>query len=222
VIVQDGLRRMCAEQEDVYYYITVMNENYRQPAMPAGVEAGIVRGIYRVREAAPATPDAPHVQLLGSGTILREVLAAADLLQNDFGVAADVWSVTSFTELRRDGLDVERWNLLHPEEAPRVPYVRSVLAGHPGPAIAATDYIKTHADQIRPFLDRRYVALGTDGYGRSDYRRKLREFFEVDRHFVAVAALKALADEGRIEPAQVGAALKKYGIDPAKPNPVTI
>ena len=222
VIVQDGLRRMCAEQEDVYYYITVMNENYRQPAMPAGVEAGIVRGIYRVREAAPATPDAPHVQLLGSGTILREVLAAADLLQNDFGVAADVWSVTSFTELRRDGLDVERWNLLHPEEAPRVPYVRSVLAGHPGPAIAATDYIKTHADQIRPFLDRRYVALGTDGYGRSDYRRKLREFFEVDRHFVAVAALKARADEGRIEPAQVGAALKKYGIDPAKPNPVTI
>ena len=222
VIVQDGLRRMCAEQEDVYYYITVMNENYRQPAMPAGVEAGIVRGIYRVREAAPATPDAPHVQLLGSGTILREVLAAADLLQNDFGVAADVWSVTSFTELRRDGLDVERWNLLHPEEAPRVPYVRSVLAGHPGPAIAATDYIKTHADQIRPFLDRRYVALGTDGYGRSDYRRKLREFFEVDRHFVAVAALKALADEGTIPAAKVAEALRAYGIDPAKPNPVTI
>ena len=220
VIVHDGLRRMCAEQEDVYYYITVMNENYRQPAMPPGFEAGIVKGIYPVREAEAGA--APRVQLFGSGTILREVLAAADLLQSDFGVAADVWSVTSFTELRRDGLEAQRWNLLHPEDAPRRSYLQTVLDGHPGPVVAATDYIKTHADQVRPFVERRYVALGTDGYGRSDFRRKLREFFEVDRHFVATAALKALADDGVLPPATVSEALRRYGIDPAKPNPVTV
>jgi pyruvate dehydrogenase E1 component len=230
VIVQDGLRRMCAEQEDVYYYITVMNENYKQPPMPEGVQAGIVKGMYLLRDSAAETMEAgpppadaaPRVQLFGSGTILREVLAAADLLRGDFGVVADVWSVTSFTELRRDGLDVQRWNLLHPEEPPRRSYVEQCLAGRAGPAIAATDYVKTHADQIRPFLDRRYTALGTDGYGRSDYRRKLREFFEVDRHFIAVAALKALADEGTIAASRVSEALKRYGIDAAKPNPVTV
>ena len=222
VIVQDGLRRMCAEQEDVYYYITVMNENYRQPAMPAGVEQGIIKGMYLVRDGRESAPDAPRVQLLGSGTILREVLAAADLLRDDFGVAADVWSVTSFNELRRDGLDAQRWNLLHPEDPPRHSYIEEVMRGRRGPAVAATDYIKTHADQIRPFIGRRYTSLGTDGYGRSDYRRKLREFFEVDRRFVALAALKALADEGTIPAAKVSEALRAYGIDPAKPNPVTI
>jgi len=157
-----------------------------------------------------------------SGTILREVIAGAELLAKDFGVSSDVWSVTSFNQLRRDGLDAQRWNMLHPEEKARRAYVEECLADRRGPIVAATDYIKTFADGIRPFLDRRYVALGTDGYGRSDYRRKLRAFFEVDRHYVAVAALKALADEGTIEPATVVKALKQYGIDPYKPNPVTV
>ncbi len=159
---------------------------------------------------------------MGSGSILREVEAAADLLLSDFGVAADIWSVTSFNELRRDGIDAERWNLLHPKEEQRVPYVTQALEKHEGPAIASTDYIRTFADQIRPYLNRRYVALGTDGFGRSDMRSKLREFFEVDRRYVALAALKALADEGTIDRGTVAKAIEKYGIDPAKPNPVTV
>jgi pyruvate dehydrogenase E1 component len=212
---------MYAEQEDVFYYITVMNENYQHPDMPAGSEAGILKGMYLLREGA-AEKKTPRVQLLGSGTILREVIAGADLLQNDFGIAADVWSVTSFNQLRRDGLAAQRWNMLHPEAAPRRSYVAESLGDRPGPLVAATDYVKTFADGIRPFVDRRYAVLGTDGFGRSDFRRKLRAFFEVDRHFVALAALKALADEGTIKPSVVAAALKKYGIDPEKPNPVTV
>ena len=222
VIMQDGLRRMYAEQEDVYYYITVMNENYVHPDMPVGSEPGILKGMYRLREVAAEGKKIAHVQLLGSGTILREVIAGAELLAKDFGVSSEVWSVTSFNELRRDGLDVQRWNLLHPDEKPRRAYVEECFADRQGPIVAATDYIKTFADGIRPFLDRRYVALGTDGFGRSDYRRKLRAFFEVDRHYVAVAALKALADEGTIKPATVAQALKRYAIDPNKPNPVTV
>jgi pyruvate dehydrogenase E1 component len=159
---------------------------------------------------------------MGSGTILREVEAAAELLASDFGVAADVWSATSFTELRRDGLAVERWNLLHPEAEPRVPYVTQLLADRPGPLVAASDYLKAYADQIRPFVGRRFHALGTDGYGRSDYRRKLRDFFEVDRRWIALAALKALADDGTLPRAAVAAALRKLEIDPAKPDPVTV
>jgi pyruvate dehydrogenase E1 component len=223
VIVQDGLRRMVAEQEDVYYYITVMNENYVHPAMPAGVEDGILRGAYLLREGT-AEADAPRVQLMGSGTILREVLAAADLLAADFGVAADVWSATSFTELRRNGLAAERWNLLHPLDEQRVPYVTAALGSRPpGPLVAATDYIKTYADQIRPFVGgRRFHALGTDGFGRSDYRSRLRDFFEVDRRWVTLAALRALADDGSIEREAVGRALEKYQIDPAKADPVTV
>jgi pyruvate dehydrogenase E1 component len=217
VIVQDGLRRMYAEQEDVYYYLTVMNENYRHPPMPDGAEEGILRGMYLFREGAP---DGPRVQLLGSGTILREVIAAADLLQSDFGVAADVWSVPSFTELRRDGIAAERWNMLHPMEPPRRSYVETCLAARPdGPVVASTDYVRAFADQIRAFVPRPYRVLGTDGYGRSDYRRKLRYFFEVDRHFVALAALRALADEGAVEAAIVADAIRRYGIDPDKPNP---
>jgi pyruvate dehydrogenase E1 component len=222
VIVQDGLRRMYAEQEDVYYYLTVMNENYRHPAMPDGAEEGILRGMYLLREGpqVKARTKPPRVQLLGSGTILREVIAAADLLADDFGVVADVWSAPSFTQLRRDGLAVERWNLLHPAEERRVSYVEQQLAGRPaGPVIAATDYMKSFADQIRPFVPRRYAVLGTDGYGRSDYRSKLRYFFEVDRHFVTVAALRALADEGTLPAAKVAEAIARYGIDPDKPNP---
>ncbi len=217
VIIQDGLRRMLHDQEDVYYYITVMNENYRHPDMPKGVEKGILRGMYLLHEAKEA-----RVQLLGSGAILREVEAAAELLAADFNVAADVWSVTSFNELRRDGIDAERWNLVHPEEKARQSYVAQCLSGREGPVIASTDYVRTFADQIRPYLDRRYVTLGTDGFGRSDLRRKLREFFEVNRHYVAVAALKALADDGKLKPSVVAAAIKKYGLNPEKPNPVSV
>jgi pyruvate dehydrogenase E1 component len=218
VIVQDGMRRMYREKENCFYYITVMNENYPQPAMPEGAEDGIKRGIYRIREGGSAKA---RVQMLGSGTILREVLAAAELLERDFGVGADVWSVTSFNELRRDGIDATRWNMLHPDETPRVPYVTAQLEGTDGPVVAATDYIRTHADQIRPYLPRRYLTLGTDGFGRSDMRSQLRKFFEVNRWYVAVAALSALADEGAVERSRVREAIEKYRIDPDKPNPVT-
>jgi len=217
VIVQDGLRRMYAEQEDVFYYLTVMNENYRHPPMPEGAADGILRGMYLLAEGPPGEP---RVQLLGSGTILREVQAAAGLLADDFGVAADVWSVPSFTELRRDGLAAERWSMLHPTEPPRVSYVETCLNGRPaGPVVAATDYIKSFADQIRPFVLRRYRVLGTDGFGRSDYRRKLRAFFEVDRRYVAVAALHALAADGAVPASAAAEAIARYGIDAGKPNP---
>ncbi len=222
VIVQDGLRRMVSEQEDVYYYITVMNENYAHPAMPEGAKDGILRGLYLLADAGPAKKHAARVQLMGSGTILREVIAAVDLLRDDFDVSADIWSATSLTLLRRDGLEAERWNLLHPDQKPRRSYVAESLEGRSGPLVAATDYMKVFADQIRPFVDRRFVALGTDGYGRSDTREKLRSFFEVDRRWVAVAALKALADEGTIPQSQVAKAIAKYGIDPEKPSPVTV
>ncbi|MDA8110763.1 MAG: pyruvate dehydrogenase (acetyl-transferring), homodimeric type [Betaproteobacteria bacterium] len=219
VIVHDGLRRMLAEQEDVFYYITVMNENYEHPALPAGVEQGILKGMYLLRESKSKAES--RVQLLGSGTILREVLAAAELLEADWGVAADVWSATSFTELRRDGLAAERWNLLHPEEEPRVPYVTRCLQPHAGPVVAASDYIKTFADQIRPYVPRgrAYRVLGTDGFGRSDSRAKLRYFFEVNRHFVALAALQALAEQGEGQAKTVAEAIRKYGLDPRKPDP---
>src|SRR4029077_8323235 len=186
VIIHDGLRRMVAQQEDVFYYITVMNENYEHPAMPAGAEQAILKGMYLFRE---GSNKKPRVQLLGSGAILREVIAAAELLEKDWGVAADIWSATSMTELRRDGLAVERWNLLHPEAKPRVAYVSQCLEKRTGPVVAATDYIKTYSEQIRPLVPkgRVYKVLGTDGYGRSDSRAKLRGFFEVDRHYVTVA-----------------------------------
>jgi pyruvate dehydrogenase E1 component len=221
VIIHDGLRRMFKEQEDVFYYITLLNENYAHPALPKGAEEGILKGLYRLSEG-KGKKDAPRVQLLGSGAILREVIAAQGLLEKDFGVAADVWSATSFNELRREGLDVLRWNMLHPEEKPRETYVGKCLNAAPGPVVAATDYLKLYADQIRPFLNKTYMVLGTDGYGRSDYRRQLRKFFEVDRYFVTIAALKALADDGKIPAATVAAAIKKYGIDPSKPNPMTV
>jgi pyruvate dehydrogenase E1 component len=221
VIIHDGLRRMVANQEDVYYYITLMNENYEHPALPQGAEQGILKGLYLLKESKSKAKS--RVQLLGSGTILREVEAAAGLLEKDWGVAADVWSATSFTELRRDGLAAERWNLLHPEDKPKVPYVAQCLEKRAGPVVAASDYIKTFADQIRPFMprDRVYKVLGTDGFGRSDSRAKLRHFFEVDRSFVAIAALKALAETGEVPAKTVAEAIRKYGIDPAKPDPAT-
>jgi pyruvate dehydrogenase E1 component len=219
VIVHEGLRRMIGEQEDVYFYITLMNENYEHPEMPEGAEDGIVKGMYLFR-AGGGNKKTPRVQLLGSGTIFREVLAAADLLESDFGVAADVWSVPSFTELRREGLDVERWNRLHPTEEPKRSYVETMLADRSGPVIASTDYIKAFSDQIRPFVNRRYAVLGTDGFGRSDYRKALRRFFEVDRHFVALTALHALAQEGQVPNERVAEAISKYDIDPEKRNPM--
>jgi pyruvate dehydrogenase E1 component len=222
VIVQDGVRRMLADQEDVYYYITLMNENYQHPAMPENARDGILRGMYLLRDAGPVDKKTPRVQLFGSGAILREVEAAANLLDNEWKVSADVWSVTSFNELQRDGVAARRWNMLNPQEPQRRSYVAQCLDGRGGPGIAATDYIRTFAEQIHPYVGRRYVALGTDGYGRSDFRRKLREFFEVDRHFVAIAALKALADEDAIPAATVAKAVKKYGIDPNKPNPINV
>jgi pyruvate dehydrogenase E1 component len=219
VIVQDGLRRMYQEQENVFYYITCMNENYAHPALPAGAAEGILKGMYLLRSG-PAGK--VRATLFGSGTILREVLAAADLLEKDYGVAADVFSATSFSELRRDALAIERWNLLHPDEEPRRTYVQELLGDRTGPFIAATDYMKTVADQIRQWVPGRYAVLGTDGFGRSDSRAELRRFFEVDRHYVAIATLKALADDGKVEAKVVSQAMQSFGIDAEKPNPLTV
>ncbi len=226
VIIQHGLKRMYADQEDVFYYITLMNENYQHPAMPKGTEEGIIKGMYCLSESAlsggKGNKKAPQIQLLGSGTILREVIAAQQLLADDFGVAADVWSCPSFTELRREGQSVSRWNMLNPDKKPREPYVSQCLDRATGPVVAATDYMKIFADQIRPYIHKHYVVLGTDGFGRSDTREKLREFFEVDRRYIAVAGLKALADEGTIDKSKVAEAINKYGIDPQKPEPTTV
>jgi pyruvate dehydrogenase E1 component len=211
---------MVAEQEDVFYYLTLMNENYRHPPMPDGAQEGILRGMYRLRSATRSS--GPRVRLLGSGTILREVMEAAELLEGDWGVGAEVWSVTSFTELRRDGLEVERWNLLHPREPAREAYASVCLGEDPGiPVIAATDYIKAYPDQIRQWVPGRYRVLGTDGFGRSDTREALRRFFEVDRQFVVVAALKELADAGALEPARVSEAIARYELDPDAPIPTS-
>ncbi|QXI16482.1 pyruvate dehydrogenase (acetyl-transferring), homodimeric type [Pseudomonas hamedanensis] len=221
VIIQDGMRRMYVENEDIYYYITLLNENYPHPPMPEGVEQDILKGMYRLRH--PAQPESQHVQLMGCGSILEEVVAAAQLLERDFGVSSDVWSVTSLTELRRDGQDAERWNLLHPQQTPRISHVESCLQRAQGPVVVATDYMKIFADQIRPFVpNRRFVALGTDGFGQSDTRESLRRFFEVDRHFIALAALKALADDGAIAREKVDEAIVLYGIDPEKQNPAAV
>jgi pyruvate dehydrogenase E1 component len=227
IIIHQGLKRMVENQENVWYYITVMNENYPQPGLKKGQEDGILKGIYLLREGPAGSgmgKSIPRVQLLGSGTILREAIAAADMLEKEWGVAGDVWSVTSFTELRRDGIDAERWNLLHPSDKPRKPYVTELLEKSAGPIVATTDYMRLFADQIRAYIPRGrdYRVLGTDGFGRSDTRAKLREFFEVDRRYVTVAALRALADEGTVPAAKVADAIKKYGIDANKPNPVTV
>jgi len=225
VIIQDGMRRMYKEHEDVFYYITVMNENYVHPDMPKGAEEGIVKGMYLFRAAGKpkrGKKAPPTVQLVGSGTILREVIAAAELLESDFGVASDVWSATSFTQLRRDGIDAERWNMLNAAKKARKSYVAQCLEKRKGPVVAASDYMRLFADQIRPYVPKRFVALGTDGFGRSDTREKLRSFFEVDRYWVTVAALKALADEGELDAAKVTEAINKYDIDPEKPNPITV
>jgi len=219
VIIQEGLRRMVQNQEDVYYYITLMNENYSHPAMPEGSAEGILKGLYLFSK---SKAKGAKVQLMGSGVILREVIFAAELLEKDWGVSADIWSATSFNELRREGLDAERWNMLNPDKPQRLSYVAKCFAKAEGPVIASTDYMKSFAEQIRGFVSNRFVALGTDGYGRSDSREALRSFFEVDRYYVVVAALKALADDGKIPAAKVAEAIKKYKLDANKPNPTTV
>ena len=220
VIVHHGLDVMYGRGESKYFYITTMNETYQHPEMPSGVEQGIVRGMYRIESASAKAKNV--VQLMGCGTILREVREAAALLRTDFGVDADVWSLTSINELRRDGLDAERRNMLNPLEEARVPYITQLLEGASGPVIAATDYTKAFPDSLRAFIRQRYTVLGTDGFGRSDTRARLRHFFEVDRHFVVIAALRALAQEGRIEAGVVAEAIRRFGIDPAKPNPAQV
>jgi len=220
VIIQDGMRRMYEEKENKFYYITVMNENYQQPEMPIGCEEGIIKGMYLLNEVKPRNKK--RVQLLGSGTILREVEAAAQILADEFSIGADVWSATSFNELGRDAQAVIRWNMLHPEAPPRQSYVEECLAGRTGPVVAATDYVKAFAEQIREVVPSTYRVLGTDGYGRSDSREKLREFFEVNRYYIVVAALKALADEGVLKPAEVSKAIKKFNIDSNKTDPVLL
>ncbi|HKI86249.1 MAG TPA: pyruvate dehydrogenase (acetyl-transferring), homodimeric type [Thermoanaerobaculia bacterium] len=237
VIMHDGLRRMYRDEERVFYYITLMNENYPQPAMPKGVESAILKGLYQLRseevggrrkgasktaakgKAKPAASKVPRVQLMGSGTILREVEAAAGILARDFGVASDVWSAPSFNELKRDGEHTERWNRLHPNDPPKTSHVAHCLRGHDGPVIAASDYVRAFPEQIRPWVDRRFVTLGTDGFGRSDTRAALRSFFEVDRYHVVLAALDALAAEGALPKSKVGEAIGKFGLDPERADP---
>ena len=218
VIMQDGLKRMIENQEDVFYYITVMNENYSHPEMPKGSEADIIKGMYPF---STSKSKGEKVQLMGSGVILREVIEAQKILESDYGVSADVWSVTSFNELRKDALEADRWNRMNPDKTQKESHVVKLLKKAEGPIIASTDYMKSFAEQIAVFLPHKFVALGTDGFGRSDSREKLRHVFEVDRHYVVVAALKALSDEGKIKSSVVTDAIKKFKLDPNKPNPVT-
>jgi pyruvate dehydrogenase E1 component len=218
VIIQDGMQRMYEDKENCFYYITTMNENYQHPEMPEGVEAGIIKGMYALQKGTSKKKN--RVQLMGSGTILREVEAAADILRNDYGVESDVWSGTSDNQLARDGQDVNRYNMMHPESAAKIPYITQQLADAKGPVVAATDYMKMHFEQLRDFIPASLTVLGTDGFGRSDSREKLREFFEVNRYYVVVAALKALAEDGTIKVSEVSRAIKKFNIDSDKPNPV--
>ena len=218
VILTEGLRRMYDEKDNVFYYVTTMNEDYVHPDMPAGVEDAIIKGIYRLKEGKKSTKS-KRVQLMGSGSILREVEAAATLLSEDWGIESDIWSVTSVNELAREGQTCTRWNMLHPNETARKPYITELLESTNGPCIISTDYIKSYAEQLRAYMPRSYTVLGTDGFGRSDTRSQLRKFFEVDRYFVTVAALKALADQGNLESQVVADAISKYGIDPEKADP---
>ncbi len=219
VIVHDGMKRMYQQQDNVFYYITAMNENYHHPAMPEAAEEGILKGMYLLKE---SKAKGLKVQLMGSGTILREVMAAADLLKSDFKIEADIWSMTSINELAREASDVTRWNQLHPTKRAKQNYVGRMLNGRKGPAIIATDYNQTYSDQIRAYVPMQYVTLGTDGFGRSDTRANLRTFFEVNKYYVVVAALKALADDGEIDAKVVQQAIKKYNIDAEKPNPLKV
>jgi len=220
VIIHDGMRRMFKENERIYYYLTAMNENYVQPAMPKGAEEGIKKGLYKLKTV--GEQHSHRVRLLGGGTILREVEAAADILAKDWNVQCDVYSVTSFNELARDGQACERWNMLHPDDDHKVPYITRILDDSDAPVVSSTDYMKAYSDQVREYVSATFVTLGTDGFGRSDTRAKLREFFEVDRYYVTVAALHALSLDGKLDAKTVAKALQQYGIDPDKPNPATV
>jgi len=227
VIIHNGMTRMFTNNESVYFYVTAMNENYVHPAMPEGVEEGIIKGIYKLRDVADGDSQAASkftakVRLLGGGTILREVIEAANKLESEWNIGAEIYSVTSFNELARDGLDVERWNMLHPNDEPRIPYITQILGNDESPVVSSTDYMKTYSDQVREYVPASFTALGTDGFGRSDTREKLREFFEVDSRYVTIAALHALAKEGKMDAVTVAKAVQQYGIDPDKPNPATI
>lgn len=220
VIIQNGLQRMYVDKENVFYYITVMNENYHHPEMPKGAEAGIIKGMYLLKE---STSKAKlKVQLIGSGTILREIEAAAELLKADWKVHSDVWSITSANEVRKDAMSCQRYNRMHPGEKEKIPYITELLAERQGPVVAATDYMQAYVDRLSEFIPQRYTSLGTDGFGRSDTREKLRSHFEVDRYYIACAALKSLADDGEIPMGDVKKAMKKYGINPDKANPVEL
>ncbi|MBO1248865.1 pyruvate dehydrogenase (acetyl-transferring), homodimeric type [Comamonas denitrificans] len=222
VIMQDGMRRMVQNQENVFYYITLLNENYAMPGLTAGTEAQILKGMYLCQPGQKVPQSGLRVQLLGSGSILRESLAAQSILEKDWQISADVWSCPSFTELARDGQEVERWNLLHPLETPKTAFVAQQLAAHAGPVVASTDYVKAFPEQIRPYMPkgRSFKVLGTDGFGRSDFRTKLREHFEINRHYIVVAALKSLADEGKLPVTKVAEAIAKYGLKTDKINPL--
>jgi len=222
VIVQDGMRRMYVEEENVFYYLTVMNENYLHPSMPEGTEEGILKGLYQLSKSKKDDGKTATVQLIGSGTILNECKTAAEILESEFGVAANVWSATSINELRREGLETQRWNMLHPTEKPRISYVEQCLQDQNGPVIAATDYMKVYADSIREFVPSRYVVLGTDGFGRSDDRQQLRSHFEVNHKYIIVAALSALFEDGSIDAEVVNKAIKQFNIEPEKPSPDTL
>lgn len=226
VIIHHGMTRMLTNRESVYFYITAMNENYVHPPMPEGAEEGIIKGIYTLRKVAGGDAEAAgkmthKVRLLGSGTILREVMAAAEMLEKDWNIGAEIYSVTSFNELARNGLEVERWNMLHPNDEPRIPYITQVLGDDDSPVVSSTDYMKTYSDQVREYVPATFTALGTDGFGRSDTREKLREFFEIDRRYVTIAALHALSVDGKLDKVAVAKAVQQYGIDPDKPNPAT-
>jgi len=219
VIVQDGVKRMFEDKENCFYYLTTMNENYKQPAMPKGAEAGIIKGIYKFSQGGKAKL---RLQLMGAGTILNEVREAAKILKETYSVESDIWSLTSVNEITREGQQVDRWNLLHPESKPKRAYLTEQLDGAEGPVVIATDYMKNYAEQMRKYIDQPLTVLGTDGFGRSDSREALRSFFEVDRYFITVAALKALADQGSIKHSVVSDAIKSFGIDPEKANPLFV
>ena len=222
VIIQDGMRRMYVEEENVFYYLTVMNENYVHPAMPEGSQEGILKGLYQLSKSKKDNGQNPTVQLMGCGTILNECVTAAEILENEFGIAANVWSSTSINELRREGLEVQRWNMLHPTEKPRISYVEQCFQEQNGPVVAATDYMKVYADSIREFVPSRYVVLGTDGFGRSDDRQQLRSHFEVNHQYIIIAALSALFEDGSIDAEVVNKAIKQFNIDPDKPSPESL
>jgi pyruvate dehydrogenase E1 component len=221
VVIRNGLYRMFEQDESVYFYLTVMNENYPQPKMPKGVESGILKGMYCLQATRLKKPKL-SVQLLGSGTILREIEKAAAILETEYKIAATVWSVTSFNELRREGLAIERSNMFHPAKKAQQSYVTQCLQDTAGPVIAATDYIKSYADQIRQFIPKRYVVMGTDGFGRSDTREQLRDFFEVDHRYIVLASLTALAEEGQFDRKKIAQAMKSMGLNPEKPIPTSV